>query len=464
MRELPRVGLPRGEIMRILRDYSAMDRDPHSGRMWGHAYETGMNDLVELSRTIYTEFMDKTMLDFTVYPSVVEMENDVVSIAASLVNGKDAVGSFTYGGTESIILAVKSARDHRRRTMGGDLEIILPTTAHPSFRKAAHLLGLKVVTVPVGEDLTVDLEKVKESVTSRTAMIVGSAPNYPFGTIDDIRGLSDIAEDKGIWLHVDACIGGFVLPFMRKLGLVVPDFDFSLEGVHSMSMDIHKYGYAPRGASVVLYRNRELRLNQWYVNASWPGYPFVNSTILSTRSAGPLAAAWAVLHYLGEEGYLRLTRMIVNARDALVKGLPRLGFRILGNHPSPILSFTSDEVNIFRVADEMNRRGWYIQAQPGSRALGFPRSIHLTISPIHEALVQGFLNDLGIVTNEVSREPRPNVEELMSRIMGGSVDVPSLLGKVTPQDMALINELIHAAPPEAVEAILLQVVDEIFTP
>jgi glutamate/tyrosine decarboxylase-like PLP-dependent enzyme len=463
---LPRHGLTRDEVVGRLREYSRADSDPHSGRMWGHAYETGLGDLMEVARQAYLEFMDKTMLDFTVYPSVVAMENDVVGIAASLVNGEDAVGGFTYGGTESIILAVKSARDYYRRRGITEPEIVLPVTGHPSFRKAAHLLGLRVTTVPIGDDLTVDLERVKEAVTNRTIMIVGSAPNYPFGTIDDIRGLSDIAEDRGVWLHVDACVGGFVLPFMRKLGLDIPDFDFRLPGVHSISMDLHKYGYAPRGASVILYRSRELRLNQWYIDVDWPGYPFVNSTVLSTRSAGPLAAAWAVLHYLGEEGYLGLTRMIINARDRLLRELPRLGFRILGEPKASIVAFTGDG-DLFRIADNMNRRGWYIQAQPGSRKLGFPRSIHLTISPIHEKLIHGFIKDLEHAAKDAAGEPRPSVEQILAEVAGrdaGEILGMLGLGTITPGNMALVNELMHMAPPDLVREVLLHAVDAVFTP
>ena len=480
LRPLPRRPYSMDDVMKMLEEYEVYDLDPHSGKMWAHSYETGLKEVLEVARKAYLKFMDKTMLNFTVYPSILRMENEVVAAVASLMGGDDrVVGTFTYGGTESIMLAVKAARDYYRHVKkgSGTPEMVLPSTAHPAFYKAAEFLDLKVVKVPVDpETLKAVPDEVNEAVGDRTALIVGSAPNYPYGTVDPIRELGEIASDRGVWLHVDACIG-FVLPFFKKLGVKVPDFDFSVPGVSSISVDLHKYGYAPKGASLVLYRSHELRLHHIYVNASWPGYPLVNTVVLSTRSAGPLAAAWAVLHYLGEEGYLKLAKKILRAKEKLLKGLAKLGFEVLGKPESSLIAFTSREVNIFQLSDYIKARGWYAQLQPGSRALGVPPSIHLTISPVHDELADAFLEVLAEGVEEVKKMPGTGAEELMAQLGIAKMSpedlekaMPVLLGAIgieegkAPSDMALINELIHLVPPEVVELVFRYAVSELFRP
>jgi len=480
LRPLPKKPYSAEEILKTLDEYSAHDLDPHSGKMWAHSYETGLSELLDVARKAYVKFMDKTMLNFTVYPSILRMENEVVAIMASFMHGDErTVGSFTYGGTESIMLAVKAARDHYRRVRRGPEppEMVLPSTAHPAFYKAADFLGLEVVKVPVDpETLRAVPDAMNEAIGERTALVVGSAPNYPYGTVDPIKALGEIALDKGVWLHVDACIG-FVLPFFKKLGVDVPDFDFSVEGVNSISVDLHKYGYAPKGASVVLYRSEELRLHHIYVNSVWPGYPLVNTVVLSTRSAGPLAAAWAVLHYLGEEGYLEMAKRVLKARETLMKGLPELGFEVLGQPESSLIAFTSGDVNIFQLADWLKGRGWYVQVQPGSRALGIPPSLHLTISPVHEKLAGAFLEALAEGVEEVKELPETGAEELMEKLKIAEMPLetleeamPMLLRAIgigegeAPAEMALINELIYLIPPEIVELVFRHAVSELFKP
>ncbi len=474
----PRKPLTTEEILSRLERLSSRDLDPFSGRMFGHTYDTGIEELRRLAWKAYELYLGKTMLDFTVYPSILELEREVVAAVASLVNAdEDVVGNFTYGGTESIMLAVKAARDYfTKRNPGKTPSIILPVTGHPAFVKAAEYLGLRVVKVPVNpETFKVDIEKEKEAIGPDTAMIVGSAPNYPVGVVDDIKALSDIAVDHKKWLHVDACIGGFVLPFFRKLGEPVPDFDFKLEGVTSISVDLHKYGYAPRGSSVILYRNKSYRLNQLFVHASWPGYPLVNTAVLSTRSAGPLAAAWATIHFLGEEGYLKLASMLLRARKAIVSGIREIGLSILGEPEASIVAFTSDEVNPSLLANAMKKRGWYIQVQPGSRALRLPKSIHLTLSPVHEKVARDFLKDLAEAVEEVIGQSPPDVSGILQTIMEQAQkagNVEQLLGGLAgilgisegrlPEDLTLINELMYELDPMLVEEALKYIINELF--
>lgn len=472
-RSLPKKSRPHSEVLALLDDTSKEDMNPHSGMMWAHSYEHGIEELWKTAYQAFLKFLDKTMLNFTVYPSILKLEREVVGIVASLMNGgEEASGSFTYGGTESIMLAVKAARERFKKEKGSSTvpEMILPLTGHPAFWKAAEYLGVKVVQVKVDlEYYKVDLEEVKENINSKTALIVGSAPNYPFGTIDDIKGLGEIAEDDKVWLHVDACMGGFILPFFEKLEEKIPVFDFRVSGVTSISVDLHKYGYTPRGASVVLYRESRDKIGQIYVNASWPGYPLVNTAVLSTRSAGPLAAAWTVLNCLGEEGYLKLARKVLNARNKLVEGLKRLGFKILGTPESSLLTFTHEEVSVSQIVELMKKKKWYLQVQPGSIHLNTPKSIHLTISPIHEGKVEDFLKDLEESLEQAKQEPPPPIEKVLEEISKGislerAMKILGLERGEPPKDMRLINELIYLLPPETVESVFKELINELFKP
>lgn len=465
-------GLSVEDVIDLLVRMSRGEPDPSSGTMFTHAYETGDPMLRALARRAFELYMDKTMLDFTVYPSLVRLERDIISFVAKLMGGDDrTAGTFTYGGTESIMLAVKAARDFfKSRNPSLEPEVILPYTAHPAFVKAAVYLGLKPILVPVDlESFKVDLNAVQERVSKRTAMIVGSAPNYPTGVVDDIRGLGDIALDHDVWLHVDACIGGFVLPFFKELGEPIPDFNFKVDGVHSISVDLHKYGYTPKGASVVLYRNRSLRKYQYFVYSRWPGYPLVNTAVLSTRSAGSLAASWAVVKYLGYKGYLSLATRTLNAKKKLVKGIKEIGLRILGAPESSIIAFTDEEINVAQLSIAMKKRGWILQVQPGSTHLGFPQSIHLTISPVHDMLAEVFLKDLKESLEDVRRRPfKISLQELME-LLGTPISVSKLVEKLglsreavlSDDVLLLVNEAIRVLPPDIVENVILETVNEL---
>ncbi len=452
MKKLPVSGDP--EILRRLEKIAEKDLDPHSGKLFGHVYNARLFGLLEVARKAYLMFMDKTMLDFTIYPSILTMENEIVAITASLLGGdENTVGNFTYGGTESIMLAVKAAREKFRKEKDGVPEIVLPLTAHPAFIKAANYLGLKVVRTRVDEKFRADPDGIAEAINDKTAIVVCSAPNYPFGCVDDVKSIAEVTGGK-VWLHVDACMGGFILPFLKKLGENITNFDFSIDGVFSISADLHKYGYAPRGASVILYRNPELRRGHIFVNASWPGYPMVNTAVLSTRSAGTLAASYAVMHHLGEEGYLRLSEKVLRARKRIESYLKDRGFEVLGIPEAGIISFTSCEINVFELSKLMADRGWYIQAQPGSKKLGFPKSIHLTVNPYHEQVVDQFLKDLG----ECSERAGKPVELEESRVLELISSLKAEKGKLP--DLEIVNELIHTMDPDLVEEMLLNFVND----
>lgn len=484
------------EILRKLKEYAAEDADPYSGRLFTIAFETGLDDLKEITHRALTIFADKNILDFLEFPSAIKMEKDIIDIAKSLMHGDDeVVGTYTFGGTESVFLAVKAARDQfvLKHGLGVFPEIIMPVTGHPCYDKAAEYMGLRVKRVPVNpETFEVDSNLISEAITENTAMIVGSAPNWPFGTIDPIKELGEIALEKNIWLHADACVGGFILPFMRKLGENIPDFDFSISGVSSISLDPHKYAFSPIGSSVILFRKSFYKMYSTFSNIRWPGYAIVNPAVLSSRSAGPLAAAWAVLHYLGEAGYLDLAGKMISARDKIISGLQRLGYKILGRQSSCIIAFSSEEVNVFKLADVMVEKGWWLMAQRGIEDLNIPPSIHLTITPIHDKVAEHMLKDLEDATENVKKIPSSDVEDMvqaMGLVMRTMLPeemsietISEMLGRMEkdmdtygprilkalgfdkgiPKEKAMINEMFNSLPPEIVEPVATYVTIELF--
>lgn len=484
------------EILGRLKEYAAEDAEPHSGRLFSIAFETGLDDLREIAHSALTTFADKNILDFLEFPSAIKLEKDIVDVAKSLMQGDDEVaGTYTFGGTESVFLAVKAARDQfiLKHGLSGFPEIILPVTGHPCYNKAAEYMGLNVKRVPVDpETLEAQPDLMSQAITENTVMIVGSAPNWPFGTIDPIKELAEIALERNLWLHVDACVGGFILPFMKKLGENIPDFDFSIPGVSSISLDPHKYAFAPHGSSVVLFRKSFHKMYSSFANLRWPGYVIVNPAVLSSRSAGPLAAAWAVLHYVGEAGYLELAQKMIRARDNITKGLHRLGYRVLGRQSSCIIAFSSEDFNVFKLADVMMAKGWWLMAQRGIEDLNIPPSVHLTITPIHDKFAEQMLTDLEESTEKVKRIPSSDVEDMVQGMglvmsmmlpaemgietMGSVLDqmekdmstygprILKALGfdKGIPKEMATVNEIFNSLPPEIVEPLATYVTIEMF--
>ncbi|SEQ85371.1 Glutamate or tyrosine decarboxylase [Virgibacillus subterraneus] len=361
----------RESILQALSEIQQEDLNPKGGNVWAYVYDSGLREAERVAKEAHNMFMNHNGLDFTVFPSLLELENNIVAEIAELFSNDamSVAGTFTSGGTESIILAVKAARDYaseHKPTITAP-EIILPTTAHAAFHKAAHYLGINTVIVPVDNTtFKVDSYEVEKSITPNTIMLIGSSVNYSHGVSDPISELSLLAEKYEVWLHVDACIGGFLLAYYKKLGLPVIDFDFNLPGVSSLSVDLHKYAFTPKGASVILYRDKQLRKYQYYTCTNWSGYPVINTTIQSTKSGGPLAACWATLKYIGDDGYKKLAETIWQAKQEITKHFMRLDdLYILGDPEGSLLAIGSDTLDIFQLADEMKKSGWYVQVQPG---------------------------------------------------------------------------------------------------
>lgn len=388
---LPGQGLSRDEVFRRMKELRASDFNWREGHTWSLVYHAG-DDTTELIKEAYAMFIHENGLGPMAFPSLRRMEAEVVAMSAALLGGDgEVVGNMTSGGSESILMAVKTARDRARaeRPEVTAPEMLLPVTAHPAFEKAAHYFGLTPVHVPVTEEFQADLNACRELMTPNTVLMVGSAPAYPHGVMDPIAGMAALAAERGIHFHVDACLGGFLLPFARQLGHPVADFDFRLPRVDSISADLHKYGYAAKGASVILFRNQQIRRHMFFATTDWPGGLYGSPTMTGTRPGGAIAAAWAVMNYLGQEGYLRLTRTVLETSRAIIEGIRSTpGLQILGQPAMSVVAFTSEAMDVFSLADALDKRGWHLDRQQR------PNSLHLMVTPAHAGIVEPFLRDL----------------------------------------------------------------------
>ncbi|HSR13723.1 MAG TPA: aspartate aminotransferase family protein [Thermodesulfobacteriota bacterium] len=388
---LPKTGKTKEEVLSLLRSFKSGDSEWHDGRLFGLIYYAGA-EVEEMAREAYDAYMFENALSPLDFPSLVGMETEFISMAADLFGGDEGVvGSMTSGGTESILMAVKAARDKAReeRPEITAPEMVVPVTAHPAFDKAAHYLGLKIFHSPVGEDFRADIEAVKQAITPATVFLAATAVTYPHGVIDPVGEIAAMAEERNIWFHVDACLGGYMLPFLKRAGYDIPPFDFHLRGVHSMSADIHKYGYVSKGVSTVLYRNADLRRHQFFVYADWPGGIYATPTLGGARPGGAIASAWAIFQYLGENGFLRLARSARNAAEKMIRGINDIpGLFVLGAPPATVFSFGARDLNIYQLGAILKEKGWRFHAQHR------PASLHVTVSPYHENVVDAFLRDL----------------------------------------------------------------------
>jgi sphinganine-1-phosphate aldolase len=407
----PQKGMPKEDVLLELASSQVDDVQWREGKTFSLVYDAG-EEIADLLMASYILFFSQNALNPTAFPSLRRFETEVVLMAADLLGGDaNVVGNMTSGGTESCLMTVKTARDWFRshHPEVQKPEMVLPISAHPAFDKAADYFGVKPIRTPVRRDLRADVDAVEKAIRPETALIVGSAPCYPHGVIDPIVELGQLAQKREILFHVDACVGGLMLPFVRRLGYPVPEFDFSVPGVSSISADLHKYGYTAKGASLILYRNREIRRHQFFASMDWPGGIYASPTMSGTRPAGPIAASWALMKYLGQEGYLKIAEAVMKTTTAIRDGVELLaGVKILGDPEMSLLALASDEFNIYEVGDEMTDRGWYLDRQQ------FPPSLHLTINFAHGGMEDQFLQDLA---EAIAAVRRPSFERVRSRVM-----------------------------------------------
>ncbi len=405
--ELPKIGINRQEVLQRMLARRKEDARWHDGRTFSLVYHAS-DEHTEFLKAAFALFFSENALNPAAFRSLAQFEVEVVAMVAELLGGDErTAGTMSSGGTESIFLALKTYRDRARAKSPHlkDPEVILPITAHPAFDKAAHCLDVKLIHVPVDAAFRADLTAVRAALSDKTILLVGSAPAYPQGVIDPIAELAELAAERNLGMHVDACLGGLLLPFLKELGHKVPPFDFRVPGVTSMSADLHKYGFAAKGASTVLYRDAELRQHQFYVRSDWPGGLFGSTTMAGTRPGGPIAAAWAAMQAMGRDGYLRTAANIMEITQAFIDGIRKIPeLRILGQPDMSVFAFTSQPVDgqavdILAIADALEARGWHVDRQQ------HPSSIHLMITPWHGRIVEQYLHDLRQSVEHVRRHP-----------------------------------------------------------
>ena len=456
------------------------DLPTQGGHAFAYIYDAGERAASELAAEAYRLFLPANGLDPTAFPSLLQLENEILGFAAEhLGGGPEAAGSFTSGGTESLILAVKTAREWARehRPEVTEPEMVLPVTAHAALHKAAHYLGVKVVPAAVDpRTFKADVAAMRAAITDNTILLAASAASYAHGVIDPVAEIGALALERGLLLHVDACIGGFLLPFFKRLGASVPGFDLAVPGVTSISMDLHKYGYAPKGASVIVYKDKALRRHQLYACAGWTGYTIINATVQSTKSGGPLAAAWTLLHAIGDAGYLQLAERTLAATRRITAGIKEIpGLRVLAEPEMSLLAFVSEDgTSVFGIADAMKTRGWLVQ--PQLSGLGSPVNLHLTISAGHLEVADRFLADLRAAVAEArAAGPAQGLELLMQAVsqidfsqlsedgFREALALAGIRGTALPDRLEVINTLLDALPVPAREAALLAFLNDLYT-
>lgn len=489
------------EVLAELRELRELDAPTHGGRVLTYVYDSGLDELDALASAAAEIARPLNGLDPTTFPSIAAMERDVVAFTRRALHGgarplgRRIVGSVTSGGTESCLLAVKTARDLWRAQHPERAEqrprLVAPATAHAAFQKAARVLDVEWDPVPCEPDGSVRADEVIRRLCSDVALVVVSAPAYPSGALDPVREVSSAAAARGILCHVDACFGGFALPWWPGL----PAWDFRLPGVTSISADLHKFGYAPKGVSVLLHRGRDRHRTQFFATTQWPGYPVVNPTLLGSRSASPLAAAWAIIRYLGTAGYADLTAACIRATEDIAHAVARIpGLAVQGHPVGPALSLVADpsvpaaqQVDPHHLADAVARSGFRIQHQPGLRqpnGTRLPHSAHLTITPVTERSMPELIGALTRAADAVRGKPQadPRLELAALRALGyGSgarVPGPAMAwtilqlagaggaakGRSLPGRLAPLMALVERLPAPVAEALLTELLARVSEP
>jgi glutamate/tyrosine decarboxylase-like PLP-dependent enzyme len=481
------------DILARLAELRAADAPTHGGRVLSYVYDSGLAELDQLAADAIRAVQPINGLDPTTFTSVAALEREVLGFVRELLHGDDdVVGTVTTGGTESCLLAVKTARDVWRAQNPDAVvrpRLVAPTTVHAAFQKAAHYFGLELDLVAVEADGEVAASAVIERMGDDVALVVVSAPSYPYAALDPVEQVAAAGAARGIAVHVDACIGGLVLPFWRDAqGGELPAWDFRVPGVTSVSADLHKFGYAPKGASVLLQRGRDRQRMQFFATTRWAGYPVVNPTILGSKSAGPLAAAWAITRALGRDGFAELADSCRRSTEALVAAIDGIeGLRVVGTPVGPLLAVATDEsvevdrrVDPHHWADAVRGSGWVLQQQPGLAqpdGSTLPHTTHLTITPVTEVVLGELVPALVAGADAVRGEPRVDARGILAALpldgistldsetawallqgigIGGTAGLPSA--------QAPLLALVEALPAPVAERLLTELIARVSEP
>lgn len=398
--QLPQHGRDWAELKPAMQAMGQGDVRWRDGKAAVYVFNAG-EAIERIQQEAYVLYMAENGLGPAAFPSLKQMEATIVDFGLSLFHAPGtAVGNLTTGGTDSITMALKAARDFARKDRGvaGPLNIVLPRSAHPAFDKAAAVMEIEVRRTAL-KDLLADPAAMDAAADQATVMIVGSAPCFPYGLIDPIAALSDLAVARDLWLHVDACVGGYIAPFVRLNGAAIPDFDFALPGVTSLSADLHKYGYCAKGISSLFFRDEARRRRMVFDFADWPGGRMVTPTLAGTRPGGAIAAAYAVMNSLGVDGYRAKQGEVVQARAIIQRGVLARGFQIMGDPQLGILAFTHPAYDGLKLWAGLRERGWFTSVTSD------PVGLHLMLSPAHLGVAEAYLADLDGALSHLSSAP-----------------------------------------------------------
>lgn len=474
----PGTGISGDEVISKLKSLKMNDTPWRNGRMFGYVYHPGDRESKVIEQA-YHMFCNENALNPSLFSSLRQLENETVAMVADLLHaGEDYAGNLTTGGSESILVAVKTGRDWARKHKPEirQPEMIAPVTTHPAFSKAVDLTGVTARYAPISDDKRVDVDALEKMINSNTVMITASAPCFPYGVIDPIGEIGAVAQKHGLLFHVDSCLGGMMLPFVEDLGYEIPPFDFRVSGVTSLSADIHKYGYSPKGASVIIYRSHELRKSQYFVMSSWPGGLYASPTMLGTRSGAPMAAAWAAIRTIGREGYDRMAEAVMVSTARMKEGIEAIpGLKVMAKPVMSIFAFTSEKHDIYRIGDELAKRGWNLDK------LQFPSALHMTVSFCNTGHEDEFLATLresvaaveGHKIRDASSHVLISVVRAMSRLLPvkwfrkltsrftGSVNSGEKAAATT--GAAAYGMMVAIDNRENVDEIMLDVLDKLYT-
>lgn len=464
---IPRYGRPHANILSEMGGFRKGDANYQDAKTWSLVYH--LNDShTRFLKEAYGMYFSENALNPMAFRSLKRFEHEVVRMAASMLHGdENVVGTMTSGGTESCLLPVLTYRElaaGRKRLRAIHPEMIVPESIHVAWEKGSKYFGVKLVPVPLTKAFTMDVEAVKKKINRHTVLIVASAPSYPHGVIDPISELGEIALQHGIPFHVDACLGGFLLPFVERIGYQIPMFDFRVAGVTSISADVHKYGFAAKGASVVLYRSMDYLKHQFFISQNWPGGVFASPALLGTRPGGAIAAAWAAMNAQGIDGYCRNAEQIMDITRRLTDGINAIdGLTIMGQPSMSVFAFTatSRQVNIFAVGDLMEEKGWHIDR------LQRPEGLHAMVTPAHAAVADTYLADLKEAVADVKANPargargnaamygmiasvpfrgliKNEVMKMMEKMYGPQGEIPMDQAGKDPLSIRIGGKIIHA--------------------
>ena len=437
-KQIPREGIDREALIGQMQALRSGDINWHDNRAFSLVFHQ-TDEHTEFLKRVYGTFFAENGLNPMAFKSLRQFEHDVVRMTANLFHGdRNVVGTMTSGGTESIMLAIKTYRDRARKLRRSIKrpEVIVPLSVHVAFPKACKYFDVKMVVAPLGPDGRVDVAQVERRINRNTIALVGSAPNYPNGQIDDIEALGQLAQKHNIGLHVDACIGGFFLPWAERLGHPIPPWDYRMPGVTSISADLHKYGYAAKGASTITYRSMDYLRHQFFVYVDWPGGVFASPSLPGTRPGGSIAAAWAALQAMGEEGYMENAAVVMDTAKRFVNGITAIPeLEVIGEPPVGILAYrsTSKRVNIYAVADRLEEKGWHIDRQQK------PASLHFMINPGHATIVDQYLADLREAVSFVVNNPK--AAGAGSAPMYGLIAGAPMRGMVADNVLAMMEQM-----------------------